>query len=106
MSTLRTQTAFRTRDGRFFGWEGCCDGDGCCYGSCTHVWNYETATAFLFGDLARSMREVEFMHTTNDEGLMSFRANLPLEHATDFGYAAALARETNGRRMDFLQFSQ
>ena len=41
LSTLRTQTCFRTEDGRFFGWEGCCDGRGCCHGSCTHVWNYE-----------------------------------------------------------------
>ena len=34
---------------------------GCCLGSCTHVWNYEQATAFLFGALARSMREIEFL---------------------------------------------
>ncbi|MCK7481365.1 MAG: hypothetical protein M0C28_32400 [Candidatus Moduliflexus flocculans] len=34
---------------------------GCCWGSCTHVWNYEQATAFLFGGLARSMRETEFL---------------------------------------------
>ena len=60
LSTLRTQTCFRTADGRLFGWEGCNDKAGCCHGSCTHVWNYEQATAFLFGDLARTMREVEF----------------------------------------------
>lgn len=51
VSTLRTQTCFRTEDGRFYGWEGCSDKVGCCLGSCTHVWNYEQATAFLFGDL-------------------------------------------------------
>ena len=49
-------------DGHFCGWEGCGDKAGCCHGTCTHVWNYEQATAFLFGDLARTMREVEFMH--------------------------------------------
>jgi non-lysosomal glucosylceramidase len=81
LSTLRTQTCFRTPDGRFFGWEGCSDKRGCCHGSCTHVWNYEQATAFLFGDLARTMREVEFAHATDDDGLMSFRVHLPLERA-------------------------
>ena len=60
LSTLRSQTCFRTADGRFYGWEGCGDTRGCCHGSCTHVWNYEQATAFLFGDLAKIMREVEF----------------------------------------------
>lgn len=89
LSTLRTQTSFRTRDGRFYGWEGCGDSYGSCHGSCTHVWNYETSTAFLFGDLARSMREIEFMHATNDDGFMCFRVNLPLEHASEFGCAAA-----------------
>jgi len=89
LSTLRTQTCFRTEDGRFYGWEGCNDKAGCCHGSCTHVWNYEQATPFLFGDLASSMREVEFLHATNDDGLMSFRVNLPLDHATAWGRAAA-----------------
>jgi uncharacterized protein (DUF608 family) len=37
LSTLRTQTCFRTADGRFYAWEGTCDGRGCCHGSCTHV---------------------------------------------------------------------
>jgi len=89
ISTLRTQTCFRTEDGRFFGWEGCSNRRGCCHGSCTHVWNYEQATAFLFGTLAKSMREVEFAHATDDKGMMSFRVNLPLERAKDFGKAAA-----------------
>jgi non-lysosomal glucosylceramidase len=89
LSTLRTQTCFRTEDGHFYGWEGCNDKVGWCHGSCTHVWNYEQATAFLFGELACSMREIEFLHATNDDGLMSFRVNLPLEHATAWGYAAA-----------------
>ena len=89
ISTLRTQTCFRTKDGRFFGWEGCSNRRGCCHGSCTHVWNYEQATAFLFGSLAKSMREVEFGLATDDKGLMSFRVNLPLKRAQDFGKAAA-----------------
>lgn len=89
LSTLRSQTCFRTPDGYFFGWEGCQDKFGSCFGSCTHVWNYEQATAFLFGDLARGMREVEFLHATDAQGLMSFRVNLPLEHGTKFGVAAA-----------------
>jgi hypothetical protein len=89
LSSLRSQTCFRTPDGRFYGWEGCSDRAGCCYGSCTHVWNYEQASAYLFGGLARSMREVEFGHATDDRGLMSFRVNLPLGRAQEFGKAAA-----------------
>ena len=57
LSTLRSQTCFRTADGRFFGWEGCWTTPAAASGSCTHVWNYELATAFLFGSLARQMRD-------------------------------------------------
>ncbi len=89
LSTLRSQTCFRIETGEFFGWEGCSDASGCCHGSCTHVWNYENATAFLFGKLSRTMRTVEFLHATADNGLMSFRVNLPLARARDFGLAAA-----------------
>jgi non-lysosomal glucosylceramidase len=89
LSTLRTQTCFRTEDGQFYGFEGCSNEGGCCVGSCTHVWNYEQATAFLFGDITRMMREIEFLHATNERGLMSFRVHLPLERAQEFGRAAA-----------------
>jgi non-lysosomal glucosylceramidase len=89
VSTLRTQTCFRLADGNFYAWEGCNDKSGCCFGSCTHVWNYETATAFLFGDLARTMRKVEFAFATTDSGLMSFRVKLPFENISGFSKVAA-----------------
>ena len=89
LSTLRSQTVFRTPDGYMFGWEGCDDTAGCCFGSCTHVWNYEQATAFLFGELAVGMREVEFLYSTRDNGGMSFRVDLPLAHAKTWSLAAA-----------------
>lgn len=79
VSTLRSQTCFRTPDGHFFGWEGVHAHHGSCPGNCTHVWNYEQTTPFLFPELARSMREIEFLHATNERGLMSFRVGLPLE---------------------------
>jgi uncharacterized protein (DUF608 family) len=78
LTALRTQTSFRTADGNFFGFEGCGDTAGCCVGSCTHVWNYEWATAMLFGELARNMREIELLHMMRDDGLMHFRVQLPL----------------------------
>jgi non-lysosomal glucosylceramidase len=88
-SILRTQTVFRTEDGRFYGFEGCGDKWGCCNGSCTHVWNYEYATAFLFGQFALCMREIEFLYATNDTGMMCFRTNLPLSRSLEHGLAAA-----------------
>ncbi len=89
VSTLRSQTCFRLSDGNLYAWEGCNDRSGCCFGSCTHVWNYETAIAFLFGDLAKTMRAVELGLTTDDEGLMSFRVKLPSNKAKDFAKVAA-----------------
>ncbi len=90
ISTLRTQTVFRTPDGRLFSWEGCRDHHGSCLGSCTHVWNYEQATAFLWADLARTMREVEFRFATHAEtGHMQFRVPLPLALSNGDGLAAA-----------------
>lgn len=89
-STLRTQTAFRTKDGNFFGWEGIFNSIGSCYGNCTHVWNYEQTTPFLFGDLARKMRDIEYDYGLNDTtGLMSFRVSLPLKKGTNWKLAAA-----------------
>jgi uncharacterized protein (DUF608 family) len=89
ISTLRTQTCFRLTDGALYAWEGCNDKSGCCYGSCTHVWNYESATGFLYGDLAKTRRKIEFGFATRDDGMMSFRVNLPLKQISKFPKAAA-----------------
>ena len=90
LSTLRSQTCFRTADANFYGFEGCSDKAGCCYGSCTHVWNYEHASGFLFPALAQAMRRVEFFWpSTRDDGLMSFRTRLPLGEAPPSNMAAA-----------------
>ena len=90
LSTLRSQTCFRTPDERFFGWEGNFDRQGSCHGNCTHVWNYEHATANLFPDLARSMRETEFStYAMRKDGLMRFRVALPLKKNTGSDLAAA-----------------
>jgi len=89
LTALRSQTTFRTADGRFYGWEGCDDTKGCCHGSCTHVWNYDQATPFLFGEIAKNMRDTEFRLATNEKGMMAFRVDLPIKRAREFGKAAA-----------------
>ena len=89
LNVLRSQTVFRIADGHMMGWEGVMDRYGSCAGSCTHVWNYEVATPFLFGDLARTMRDVEFGYALSPDGAMDFRANLPLGTAPDPSQTAA-----------------
>ena len=88
LSTLVSNTSFRIADGSFQGFEGCGDHAGLGFGTCTHVWNYEVATQFLFPTLARSMRETSFGYATDAEGHMDFRHKLPSgeEH---WGAAAA-----------------
>jgi len=89
-ANLRTQTVFRGKTGHLFGWEGSENNAGACWGSCTHVWNYDLTTPYLFGELAQTMREVEFKYATDNRGLMSFRVGLPLsEKSQSFGKAAA-----------------
>jgi len=88
LSTLRSQTFFRTADSRPLGWEGCLNDAGSCLGSCTHVWNYDLATPFLFGSMARQMRELEYLYATSDDGAMSFRIMLPLDKAREYPQVA------------------
>lgn len=88
LSTLATQVCFRTADGEFHGFEGANDQLGCCFGNCTHVWNYETATAYLFPSFARSLRKAAFGYSMDDEGGMRFRQLLP-DGKSRFDVAAA-----------------
>lgn len=89
VSTLRSQTCFRTDEGTFFGWEGCGVFHGSCHGNATHVWNYDLASGFLFGELASGMREAEFRFGVTEKGLLNHRLMLPLYRGTEFGVAAA-----------------
>lgn len=90
LSHLRTQLAFRTKEGYMLGFEGTAPNVGRGIGSCTHVWNYDQTTPFLFGELAKTMRDTEFGFATDENGLMSFRIDLPLKtNAQKWGVAAA-----------------
>jgi non-lysosomal glucosylceramidase len=88
LSTLASTTCFRTADGEFHGFEGVNDTRGCCFGNCTHVWNYETVTPFLFPSYARSLRKAAFGYSMDDAGAMRFRQLLP-DGYDRFGWAAA-----------------
>lgn len=89
ISTLRSQTVFRTADGRFYGWEGVNDREGSCPGTCTHVWGYEFATSHWFSELAWSLRETQYELATDERGLMSFRVGIVPGGSRAFSHAAA-----------------
>ena len=89
LTILKSPTVLRQTDGRFWGFEGCCDGGGCCHGSCTHVWNYAQAMPHLFPDLERSLRKTEFNESQLEDGYQSFRSNLPISKAANVRYAAS-----------------
>ena len=78
ITVMRSPTCFRIADGTFYGWEGCFDKEGSCPGTCTHVWNYAQAIAFLFPALERDMRRTEFLTETDETGNMAFRAQTKL----------------------------
>lgn len=78
LSVLKSPTVARLTDGTLYGFEGCHGDAGCCEGSCTHVWNYDQATPFLFPNLARSMREAAFHQGLQSGGRMAVRLLLPL----------------------------
>jgi len=90
ISILKSPTCLRLEDGTFYGFEGCSDTQGCCEGSCTHVWNYAQALPYLFPSLQRSVREAEWEHSMQEDGFVTFRMPLPLgaRGTTDFHPAA------------------
>ena len=77
LSVLHSPTVWRLEDGSFYGWEGSREVDGSCEGSCTHVWNYAYALCFLFPDLERSMRTLDYTLNVQEHGAMRFRLQLP-----------------------------
>ena len=78
ISVLKSPTVLRLEDGSFYGWEGVHEKEGSCEGTCQHVWNYAYAMCFLFPDLERSIRDLEFKYSTDKNGRMGFRLKLPV----------------------------
>lgn len=78
ISILKTPTVLRLEDGTFYGWEGLHPNEGCCEGSCTHVWNYAQALPFLFPKLERTMRNADYTYNMRPDGGMPFRIQLPI----------------------------
>ncbi len=78
LTILKSPTVLRQTDGRFWAFEGCHEGAGCCPGSCTHVWNYAQALPHLFPSLERTLRETEFCVCQDSQGHQNFRCALPI----------------------------
>jgi uncharacterized protein (DUF608 family) len=95
LTILKSPTVLRQSDGRLWGWEGCCDGSGCCHGTCTHVWNYAQALPHLFPSLERGLRETEFNEGQDGRGHQNFRASLPIR-PVDHGFHAAADGQLGG----------
>ncbi|MFD2332699.1 GH116 family glycosyl-hydrolase [Cohnella sp. GCM10020058] len=89
LSVLKSATTLRLTNGEFYGFEGCIEDEGSCEGSCTHVWNYAYALPFLFPQLERSMRDLDFRYNQRDSGHMNFRLMLPLGREASAFHACA-----------------
>ncbi len=85
LSVIKSPTALRLEDGSFWGWEGCTERAGSCYGTCQHVWNYAYAMPYLFPSLERSIRENTIKYALQADGATSFRINLPLKNEMTTG---------------------
>ncbi len=68
---LSTSTSYRFATGQYWGWEGV----GCCFGTCTHVYEFAQATSRLFPDMERDLRRrVDFGTALNwKTGMIGYR---------------------------------
>jgi hypothetical protein len=96
LTILKSPTVLRQKDGKLWAWEGCHDDSGCCYGSCTHVWNYAQAIPHLFPALERSLRETEFNVSQNEEGHQNFRTSMPINPVENHNFYAAADGQLGG----------
>ena len=79
LAVLHSPTVMRLENGELYGWEGARENDGSCEGCCKHVWTYAYAACFLFPDLERSLRDLEYTYDLHESGAVKIRMNLPLE---------------------------
>lgn len=85
---LATGTTQRWSTGRTWGWEGV----GCCAGTCTHVWHYAQAAAWLQPELERGIREQQdFAGGFSPDGQIGMRGEWNKRAAVD-GQAGTILR--------------
>ena len=89
LTILKSPTVRRQCDGRLWCWEGCFDTQGCCAGSCTHVWYYAQAIPHLFPALERTLRQTEFNESQDERGHQVFRSPLPVRPIKHTYFAAS-----------------
>lgn len=95
LAILKSPTVLRQEDGSMWCWEGSSYGNGCCAGSCTHVWNYAQAMPYLFPALERTLRDQELLHSMDRRGHVTFRSALPTS-AVGHGFHAASDGQLGG----------
>jgi len=77
LAILRSGVLMWLEDGNFYGFEGA---DSCCPLNCTHVYNYAQSIAFVFPELERTMRFVEWKVQQHPEkGYIPHRVIVPLD---------------------------
>ncbi|MCS7264156.1 MAG: non-lysosomal glucosylceramidase [Armatimonadetes bacterium] len=77
LAILRSGVLMWLEDGNFYGFEGA---DSCCPLICTHVYNYAQSIAFVFPELERTMRFVEWKFQQHPEkGYIPHRVIVPLD---------------------------
>lgn len=94
LSILHSPTVLRLQDGTFWAWEGCSANEGCCSGTCSHVWNYAVAHAHLFPEMQWNMRATEYRNCFNcgpegERGALIFRVPLPIGSESQLWHAAS-----------------
>ncbi|MFZ0746097.1 MAG: GH116 family glycosyl hydrolase [Terracidiphilus sp.] len=89
LGILKSPTVLREENGNLWGWEGCFPDNGCCHGSCTHVWNYAQAFPHLYPQLERTLRDLELVRSMDERGHVNFRGAIPDGPVDHSDYAAA-----------------
>lgn len=95
LAILKSPTVLRQENGNMWGWEGCFPDNGCCHGSCTHVWNYAQALPHLYPQLERTLRDLELVRSMDERGHVNFRGAIP-DGPVDHGWHAAADGQLGG----------
>jgi len=95
LAILKSPTVLRQANGNLWGWEGCFPDNGCCHGSCTHVWNYAQALPHLYPQLERTLRDLELGRSMDERGHVTFRGAIP-DGPVDHSWHAAADGQLGG----------